>query len=32
LFGLIMVVPVAIVFLFAQRYVIGGAFTGSVKG
>jgi len=25
-------VPVAIVFLFAQRYVIGGAFTGSVKG
>jgi len=32
LFGLIMVLPVAIVFLFAQRYVIGGAFTGSVKG
>jgi multiple sugar transport system permease protein len=32
LFGLIMVVPVAVVFLFAQRYVIGGAFTGSVKG
>jgi multiple sugar transport system permease protein len=32
LFGLIMVVPVAIVFLFAQRYVIRGAFTGSVKG
>jgi multiple sugar transport system permease protein len=32
LFGLIMVVPVAIVFLVAQRYVIGGAFTGSVKG
>ena len=32
LFGLIMVVPVAIVFLIAQRYVIGGAFTGSVKG
>ncbi len=32
LFGLIMVIPVAIVFLFAQRYVIGGAFTGSVKG
>jgi multiple sugar transport system permease protein len=30
--GLIMVVPVAIVFLFAQRYVISGAFTGSVKG
>jgi multiple sugar transport system permease protein len=32
LFGLIMVVPVAIVFLVAQRYVIGGAFTGSIKG
>ncbi len=32
LFGLIMVVPVAIVYLVAQRYVIGGAFTGSVKG
>lgn len=32
LFGLIMVVPVAIVYLFAQRYVIRGAFTGSVKG
>jgi len=32
LFGLIMVAPVAIVYLFAQRYVIGGAFTGSVKG
>jgi multiple sugar transport system permease protein len=32
LLGLIMVVPVAIVFLVAQRYVIGGAFTGSVKG
>jgi multiple sugar transport system permease protein len=32
LFGLIMVVPVAIVFLVAQRYVVGGAFTGSVKG
>jgi multiple sugar transport system permease protein len=32
LFGLIMVVPVAIIFLIAQRYVIGGAFTGSVKG
>jgi ABC-type glycerol-3-phosphate transport system permease component len=26
-----MVVPVAIVFLFAQRYVVEGAFTGSVK-
>lgn len=32
LFGLIMVVPVAIVFLIAQRYVVGGAFTGSIKG
>ena len=32
LFGLIMVVPVALVFLVAQRYVVGGAFTGSVKG
>ncbi len=32
LFGLIMIVPVAIVFLVAQRYVIGGAFTGSIKG
>src|SRR5258708_3634873 len=30
--GLIMVVPVVIIFLFAQRYVISGAFTGSVKG
>ena len=32
LLGLIMVVPVAIVFLVAQRYVIGGAYTGSIKG
>src|SRR5512147_339291 len=32
LFGLMMVLPVAIVYLIAQRYVIGGAFTGSVKG
>jgi len=32
LFGLMMVVPVAIVYLIAQRYVIGGAFTGSIKG
>jgi multiple sugar transport system permease protein len=32
LFGLIMVVPVAVVFLIAQRYVVGGAFTGSIKG
>ena len=31
-FGLLLVVPVAIVFLIAQRYVVGGAFTGSVKG
>jgi multiple sugar transport system permease protein len=30
--GLIMVVPVAIVFLVAQRYVVAGAFTGSMKG
>jgi len=32
LFGLMMVVPVAIVFIIAQRYVVGGAFTGSIKG
>jgi multiple sugar transport system permease protein len=31
-FGLLLVVPVAIVFLIAQRYVVGGAFTGSIKG
>jgi multiple sugar transport system permease protein len=31
-FGLLMIVPVAIVFLIAQRYVVGGAFTGSIKG
>ncbi len=30
--GLIMVVPVVIVFLLSQRYVISGAFTGAVKG
>ncbi len=30
--GLIMILPVVIVFLLSQRYVIGGAFTGSVKG
>jgi multiple sugar transport system permease protein len=30
--GLIMIVPVVIVFLLSQRYVVGGAFTGSVKG
>lgn len=32
LLGLMMVVPVAVVFLIAQRYVVGGAYTGSVKG
>jgi multiple sugar transport system permease protein len=30
--GLVMIAPVVIVFLLSQRYVIGGAFTGSVKG
>jgi multiple sugar transport system permease protein len=30
--GLVMIVPVVIVFLLSQRYVVGGAFTGSVKG
>lgn len=30
--GLVMIVPVVIVFLLAQRYVTSGAFTGSVKG
>jgi multiple sugar transport system permease protein len=30
--GLIMIVPVVVVFLLSQRYVVGGAFTGSVKG
>jgi multiple sugar transport system permease protein len=30
--GLVMIVPVVIVFLLSQRYVIGGAFTGSIKG
>jgi ABC-type maltose transport system permease subunit len=30
--GLMMEVPVAIEFLVAQRYVVGDAFTGSVKG
>jgi len=30
--GLVMIVPVVIIFLFSQRYVISGAFTGSVKG
>ena len=30
--GLIMIVPVVIIFLLSQRYVVSGAFTGSVKG
>ncbi len=30
--GLIMVLPVVIVFIVSQRYVISGAFTGSIKG
>ena len=30
--GLILIVPVVIIFLLSQRYVISGAFTGSVKG
>jgi len=30
--GLIMVLPVVIVFMVSQRYVISGAFTGSTKG
>ena len=30
--GLVMVVPVAIVFIFAQRYIVAGASAGSVKG
>ncbi len=29
--GLLMVLPVAIVFIFSQRYVISGALTGGVK-
>ncbi len=32
LLGLVMVVPVAIVFVIAQRYVVGGAYAGSIKG
>ncbi len=32
LLGLVMVVPVALVFMIAQRYVVEGAFTGSIKG
>jgi multiple sugar transport system permease protein len=30
--GLIMVIPVVIVFIFSMRYVTRGAFTGGVKG
>jgi multiple sugar transport system permease protein len=30
--GLVMILPVVIVFLLSQRYVVSGAFTGSVKG
>jgi multiple sugar transport system permease protein len=30
--GLIMVIPVVIVFIFSMRYVTSGAFTGGVKG
>ena len=30
--GLIMIIPVVIIFLLSQRYVISGAFTGSIKG
>lgn len=30
--ALVMILPVVIVFLLSQRYVVGGAFTGSVKG
>jgi multiple sugar transport system permease protein len=30
--GLVMILPVVIVFLLSQRYVVAGAFTGSVKG
>lgn len=30
--GLIMVIPVVIIFLFAQRYIVSGAMTGSIKG
>jgi len=29
--SLVMIVPVVIVFLLSQRYVVGGAFTGSIK-
>jgi multiple sugar transport system permease protein len=29
--GVIMVLPVAIVFLFSQRFVTSGALTGSIK-
>jgi multiple sugar transport system permease protein len=30
--GMLMVLPVVIVFIFSQRYVISGAFLGSIKG
>jgi multiple sugar transport system permease protein len=30
--GLVMIIPVVIIFLLSQRYVVSGAFTGSVKG
>jgi len=30
--ALVMILPVVIVFLLSQRYVVAGAFTGSVKG
>ena len=29
--GLILVIPVALVFLFSQRFVISGALTGATK-
>ena len=32
LIGLLMVLPLALVFIVAQRYVIRGALTGSIKG
>ncbi|HEY6410509.1 MAG TPA: hypothetical protein VIY29_23920 [Ktedonobacteraceae bacterium] len=31
LVGVIMALPVVIVFLFSQRYVTGGALTGGLK-
>ena len=30
--GLVMVIPVAIIFIVAQRYIVAGATAGSVKG